>query len=199
MLLKSKLFLTLLLLCSTLNANNAKSLYKSKCLMCHSTQTVKDKSTLIAPPADEIMVHVKEAYSSKEDAINFMVDYILKPELSKTLCASVDKFGLMPSMASTVTKEQARVISDMMYEKFPRKAYQEKNKKSRANVNFSSLDKNGDGAVSSKEFQNFRAKRNNIDPNSFKADLYFKKVDLNGDGKMDKEEFLQMKNEKTGN
>ncbi len=92
--------------------------------MCHPTQTLMDKSKLITLPADEIMVHVKEAYSTKEDAINFMVDYILKPDISKTLCASIDKFGLMPSMASTVTKEQARVISSMMYENFPPKAYQ---------------------------------------------------------------------------
>jgi len=167
--------------------------------MCHPTQAVEDKSKLLGPPADEIMVHVKEAYSDKTQAVNFMVDYILKPEVSKALCASMDKFGLMPSMASTTTQEQARIISEMMYDNFPRKAYQEKADKSRANVSFEMLDTNGDGSISSKEFQNFRAKRNKIDPDSFKADLYFQKVDLNGDGKMDKEEFKKMKHEKSGN
>lgn len=167
--------------------------------MCHPTQTVQDKNKLLGPPADEIMLHVKEAFKSRDDAITFMVDYILKPEVSKALCASMDKFGLMPAMKGIVTKEQAKDISLMMYENFPREGYQQKERTSRDKVTFEMIDTNGDGYISAEEFRNFRAKRNGIDPDSFKVDLYFQKVDLNGDGKMDRDEFNKMKHEKMGN
>ena len=193
--------LTLLTLtfASSLYANESKELFKKRCMACHTTQAVEDKNKLLGPPADEIMVHVKEAYKDRDEAISFMVDYILKPEVNKALCASMDKFGLMPAMKGVITKEQARDISLMMYEKFPRASFQQKEKTARSEVTFEMIDSDGDGFISSQEFRNFRAERNGIDPNSFKVDLYFKKVDLNGDGKMDKKEFEKMKQEKSGN
>ena len=189
-------FLTLMLT-SSLYANESKQLFKKRCMACHTTQAVEDKSKLLGPPADEIMIHVKEAYKDKDEAINFMVDYILKPEVTKALCASMDKFGLMPAMKGIVTKEQARDISLMMYEKFPRASFQQKERTARSGVTFEMIDSNGDEAISPQEFRNFRAKRNSIDPNSFKVDLYFQKVDLDADGKMSKKEFEAMKKSKT--
>jgi hypothetical protein len=188
-----------LLLLSSLQAEDVKALYKNKCLVCHPTHVVQDKNKLLGPPADEIMVHVKEAYGDKMQAVNFMLDYILDPQVSKALCASMDKFGLIPSMQHRVSEDEARLISEMMYEKFPREDFQKKTKQSRENVSFEMIDTNKDGVISSKEFQIFRAKRNNIDPNSFKVDLYFQKVDLNKNGTMDKEEFKTMKHQKSGN
>jgi len=193
---KLKITISLFLLLNTLQADEAKSLFKSKCMFCHTTQSVVDKSKLLGPPADEVMLHVKEAYSNKKEAVAFMVDYILKPEVSKALCASMDKFGLMPSMKSSVSKEEAKTISELMYEKFPRASFQVKETKSRANIKLKDLDENSDGKISAKEFRNFRAKRNNIDPASLKHDLYFQKVDLNGNGYIDKKEFNEMKDKK---
>lgn len=187
------------LLLATMGADaagiDAAAAFKNKCLLCHTTKAVsaKDKEKLLGPPIDEVLYHVKERYPIKEDAVAFMADYIREPKVEKALCASMDKFGLMPSMKSTVTPEEARAIASMLFDRFPRADFARTQKKSRGGVTFSDLDSNGDGFVSPDEFRRFRAQRNGIDPEKFKADLYFRKVDLNGDGRMSPEEFEAMR------
>ena len=174
---------------------DAKAAFKSKCLLCHTVKRVTpaEKEKLLGPPADEVMYHVKERYPIKEDAVKFMADYILEPKVEKALCASMDKFGLMPSMKASVTPEEARAIAGMMFDAFPRPDFTLREKKSRRGITFADLDTDGDGSVSPEEFRNFRARRNGIDPEKFKADLYFQKVDLDRDGKMSPGEFEAMR------
>jgi hypothetical protein len=142
------------------------------------------------------MYHVKEKYPIRVDAVKFMADYTLEPKVEKALCASMDKFGLMPSMKKTVTPEEAVAISEMLFDRFPRPEFARQEKKSREGIRFSDLDADGNGYVTPEEFRNFRARRNGIDPENFKADLYFKKVDKNGDGRMSPEEFEAMRQAK---
>jgi mono/diheme cytochrome c family protein len=177
---------------------DAKEAFKAKCLLCHTTKAVTppEKEKLLGPPADEVMFHVKERYPIKADAVRFVADYILEPKVEKALCASMDKFGLMPSMKATVTPEEARAIAAMMFDAFPRSEFTRREKKSREGISFETVDTDGDGFVTPGEFRNFRAKRNGIDPGKFKADLYFQKVDLNKDGKMSPEEFEAMRKAK---
>ncbi len=193
--------LTATLLSSVLiqaNNLNSKEIYKNKCIMCHTTKLISrdQKKNLIGPPIDEVMLHVKEHYKNKEEAVYFITDYIMEPNAAKALCASIDKFGVMPSMKDRMSLEEANIVSKMIFEKFPREAFSISEKKSREGITFETIDTNKDGKITSKEFQIFRAKRNHMDPESFKQDIYFQKIDLNSDGIMDKEEFKKMRAER---
>jgi cytochrome c len=174
-------------------ANTPQELFTTKCVMCHTDKKIDSKANLIGPHINEVLFHVKEKFSDKKEAISFMKEYIFKPDASKALCASMDKFGLMPSLKGALTKSEADAILEYIYNNFPSKDFTKKEKKDRAGINFEKLDTNKDGFVTPQEFKEFRAKRNGIDVNSLKHNLYFKKVDLNKDGKMDKEEFIKMR------
>ena len=191
-----KLLLTGVALIGVIFANSGQDIFKSKCVMCHTAKIVDSKANLIGPPADEVMLHVKEKFSDKNEAVKFMKDYIFNPDPKKALCASMDKFGLMPSQKNVISDKEAQEVLEYMFNNFPRDEYTKKETKSREQVSFDKIDTNKDGFVSPKEFREFRAKRNGIDVNSFKQDLYFKKIDINGDGKMDKKEFEKMRKEK---
>jgi len=188
-----KILITSVALVAIVFANSAQDTFKAKCVMCHTAKVVDSKQNLIGPPADEVMLHVKEKFSNKEDAVAFMKDYIFNPNPKKALCASMDKFGLMPSQKNIISNKEAIEVLEYMFDNFPRKEYAKKETKSREQVSFDKIDTNKDGFVSPKEFREFRAKRNSIDASSFKQDLYFKKIDLNNDGKMDKLEFKKMR------
>jgi len=177
---------------------DAKKLFTRSCVVCHTAKLIdpSNKGNLIGPPADEVLMHIKEKFPTKKEAVNFMVDYIMKPDASKALCASMDKFGLMPSMEGVVSPEEAKAISAMMYDTFPHTEFAQKDQKIRAGISFETIDVNGDGGITPEEFRNFRAKKNGIDPAKFKHDLYFQRIDLNHDGKMDREEFQKMREAK---
>jgi len=166
--------------------------------MCHTTKLITrdQKKGLIGPSIDEVMLHVKERYPEKKEAVAFIADYLMHPSADKALCASIDKFGVMPSMKGRINQLEALAVSEMIFEKFPREQFATMEKKSREGITFETIDINKDGKITSKEFQIFRAKRNHMDPNSFKHDLYFQKIDQNGDGYMDRAEFQKMREER---
>jgi len=178
--------------------SSAKKLYKANCIMCHTTKLITrdQKKGLIGPPIDEVMLHVKERYPDRDKAVNFIADYLMHPSADKALCASIDKFGVMPSMKSRISNDEAVAVSEMIFDKFPRQQFATMERKSREGITFETIDSNGDGKITSKEFQHFRAKRNHMNPDSFKHDLYFQKIDQNGDGFMDKVEFQKMREER---
>jgi mono/diheme cytochrome c family protein len=187
-----KLFLLTTLLSLIASANGA-NIFKAKCVMCHTDKNITSKANLIGPPIDEVMLHVKEKYSNKKEAIVFMKNYIFKPDPKKALCASMDKFGIMPSQKGIISPKEADEVLEFLFANYPRANFAKKEKKSRAQVSFDKIDTNKDGFVTPEEFKAFRAKRNNIDVSSFKHNLFFKKIDKNGDGKMDLEEFKIMR------
>jgi len=166
--------------------------------MCHTTKLISrdQKKGLIGPPIDEVMLHVKEHYPEKKEAVAFIADYLMHPSVDKALCASIDKFGVMPSMKGRINQQEALAVSEMIFEKFPREQFATMEKKSREGITFDTIDIDKDGKITSREFQIFRAKRNHMDPNSFKHDLYFQKIDQNKDGYMDRAEFQKMRKER---
>ena len=113
-----KIVLISLSLVSLLVANDAKSLFENKCATCHKV-VVEDKNSLIAPPVNKVMKHVKRSFPNKEEAIAFMKDYVLNPDPKKTICPSIDIFGVMPSMKGSVSKEELEKIVNYMYDNFP--------------------------------------------------------------------------------
>ena len=181
---------------------NATQLFETNCAACHITDLTKmdNKSAFVAPPVDEIMTHAKEEFGTdKAKAVKYMAEYIRNPDPMKSFCASIETFGVMPSQKDVVTAKEAEAIVSMMYDTYPRKEFTEKEKQNGGGhhgMRFEKLDKNGDGSITAKEFQLFRAQKNHIDPSKFVNTYYFDRMDLNRDGKMDREEFDKMKSEK---
>jgi len=115
-----------LLLTSTLYAQDGASLFAAKCAACHQTSRPNDMSTLVAPPVMGVMRHVKMRYTTKEDAMKFIIEYALNPQVSKSVCMpqKIKRFGLMPSQKGNVGKEELTTIAAWMYDNFPSQGFQ---------------------------------------------------------------------------
>ncbi len=111
------------LFCSTYLAasENAEALFDAKCAVCHSKTKPADMNKVTAPAVMGVMRHVKMAYPQKEEAVKFMVDYVLEPSKSKSICMpqKIERFGLMPSQKGNVTEEELKKISEWMFDRFP--------------------------------------------------------------------------------
>ncbi|MEN8146360.1 MAG: hypothetical protein ABFR02_01930 [Campylobacterota bacterium] len=103
-------------------APSAETLFDSKCASCHIKVRPDDKSTLVAPPAMGVMRHVKMQYSTKESAVAFMTSYVMDPQKAKAVCRaqSIERFGLMPSQKGNVSEAELKLISEWMYDNYPR-------------------------------------------------------------------------------
>jgi cytochrome c551/c552 len=182
---------------SILSANEAEALFNSKCATCHKVQ-VTDKNSLIAPPINKVMMHIKKSFKDKDEALKFMKEYAINPDPTKTVCPSIDIFGVMPPQKGVVTDSQLDKIVNYLYDNFPKGAMQHRgmgmgrgmHKGMMGKMAFMKIDSNGDGAISKEEFNAFRAKKEGIDPSKIKYDYFFKRLDKNGDGKLDQEEFM---------
>ena len=55
-------------------------------------------SKVLAPALMGVMRHIKMDYPDKNEAVKFMVDYILEPSKEKAICMpkKIERFGLMP-------------------------------------------------------------------------------------------------------
>ena len=113
-------------------ASSAETLFDAKCAVCHVKVRSDDKSTLVAPPANGVMRHVKMNYESKESAVAFMLSYVLDPKRDTAVCKpkSIQRFGLMPSQKGAVSEAELKVISEWMYDNFPQAGAMHKEGKS---------------------------------------------------------------------
>ena len=69
---------TIVALTSSLQATEtAEGLYDAKCAACHTKTRPTDMSKVVAPALMGVMRHIKMAYPNKDEAVKFMVDYIL--------------------------------------------------------------------------------------------------------------------------
>jgi len=153
-------------------SQNPEALFDTKCSTCHMKSVPMDKSTMIAPPLNGVMRHVKMAYPSKKEAIAFVVDYVQNPSKKKAVCMKqkIARFGLMPSQKGNVTPHEIEVIASWMYDNYPKtgfkgqgmlKRYSQKNKKqmNKRRISFEMIDTNKDGMISKDEFQAFQKMR----------------------------------------
>jgi cytochrome c551/c552 len=122
-----KIFKVLLFLSLGINiyANDAKVLFDNKCSMCHQTSRPADMSSVVAPAIMGVMRHVKMSYPSKDNAVNFIVDYVLNPTKEKSICMpqKIARFGLMPSQKGSVTEEELREIASWLFDNYPPKGF----------------------------------------------------------------------------
>ncbi|WP_200762276.1 c-type cytochrome [Nitrosophilus alvini] len=113
----------LFLFTGAVNAEDGRTLFEKKCSVCHITgmPALEQKRKMVAPPAAGIMFHVKENYKTKQEAVDFIVDYVLNPSKDKAVCMSktIKRFGVMPSMKGNVSKDELIVIAKYMYDNFP--------------------------------------------------------------------------------
>ena len=109
-----------LMVISVANGGSGEKLFENKCATCHKIVRPSDRSSLIAPPARGITMHVKMKYPEREEFGAFVKDYVLRPSRDKSLCRpeSIERFGLMPSQKGNVTEKELEEISDYMYETF---------------------------------------------------------------------------------
>jgi len=99
----------------------AEELYDAKCATCHIKMMPADMSSVVAPALMGVMRHIKMSYPNKDEAVKFMVDYVLDPQKSKAICMpqKIDRFGLMPSQKGNVTQAQLTKITGWMFDNFP--------------------------------------------------------------------------------
>ncbi len=106
---------------STFATDTAETLFDAKCAVCHTKTRPTDMNNIVAPAIMGVMRHIKMSYPQKEDAVKFMVDYVLEPSKSKAICMpqKIERFGLMPSQKGNVSKEELTKISNWLYDNYP--------------------------------------------------------------------------------
>jgi mono/diheme cytochrome c family protein len=102
-------------------ADRAEVLFDTKCASCHSKTKPTDMDKVLAPALMGVMRHVKMTYPNKDEAVKFMVDYILEPTKEKAICMpqKIERFGLMPSQKGNVTEAELTQITSWMFDNFP--------------------------------------------------------------------------------
>ncbi len=109
----------------TYAVESAEALFDAKCSICHFKTRPIDMSKVTAPALMGVMRHIKMAYPAKEDAVKFMVNYVLEPSKEKAICMpeKMQRFGLMPSQKGNVSKEELVRITSWMFDNFPPKGF----------------------------------------------------------------------------
>ncbi len=102
-------------------AESAEGLYDAKCAACHTKTRPTDMSKVLAPALMGVMRHIKMEYPDKDEAVKFMVDYVLEPSKEKAICMpkKIERFGLMPSQKGNVTEAQLTKITFWMFDNYP--------------------------------------------------------------------------------
>jgi cytochrome c len=109
---------------------DAKALLESKCASCHDLNmpphTSEDEK---APPMYTITIHLKDWIKSDTDTekrekyIAFLQTYVLHPSKEISYCdeKSLAQYGLMPSQAKNVNKEEVAAIAAYIYQRYDQK------------------------------------------------------------------------------
>jgi len=114
----NKLLLVTVLVTSSLLAQSSdiEALAVEKCGSCHLIGAItKDKlNNMSAPPSWALSKKVKDAYSNRDDAINFIVEYTMNPSEEKMLFShkTKERFGVMPSQKDLLSEEELRAVAE---------------------------------------------------------------------------------------
>ena len=104
-------------------ASSPEALIKTNCAACHmlTTPTAAMIPTLKAPAMDAVMFHINLAISDKKEIKAFIVDYVMNPKITKSVCESnkVTQFGIMPSLKGKISDADFSTVVDYMMENFP--------------------------------------------------------------------------------
>ena len=121
---------SLLLLAFTnamLFAANGAELTKANCASCHmlTTPTPDMIPTMKAPAMDAVMYHIDLAMENKKEIKDFIMDYVINPAASKSVCESnkVQQYGVMPSLKGKISQKDLSAIADHMIATYPSKEF----------------------------------------------------------------------------
>ena len=108
-------------LATSLFSADGEKIFDSKCAICHIKTKPTDRASLVAPPIMGVMRHVKMVYPNREDAINFIVDYVQNPTREKAVCMpqKIARFGLMPSQKGNINLEELEQVAKWLFDNFP--------------------------------------------------------------------------------
>jgi len=205
---KKVILLSAVLISFAFANSSEQELFNTKCAVCHKVDVdLTNKDSLIAPPISKVMMHVKRSFKDKNKAIEFMKDYVINPDPKKTVCPSIDIFGVMPAQKGLISDEELDKVLNYLYDTFPQGNMGQGGKgmgqgkgmghggkgmgqgRGMGRGGFAKIDSNNDGFISKNEFKAFRAQREGIDIKKIKYDYFFNRLDKNNDGKLSKDEF----------
>lgn len=154
---------TLGLATSLFASADAQKIFDAKCAMCHIKTMPTNRANMVAPALMGVMRHVKMVYPNKEDAVDFMVDYVQNPTKEKAICMpqKIARFGLMPSQKGNITPEELKEVTEWMFDNLPPANFRGRGmgKGMQNRPTFSSFDANGDGKITPEEFTAFQNAR----------------------------------------
>ncbi len=104
-------FLSVFFISSALASDDGKSLYHSLCESCH----VPEGQPTLAPPLFGMKNHIMGRYPAREDFINYVVNWVKKPDATRSLMpGAVKRFGVMP--AFPYVEDQLRAVAAFIYD-----------------------------------------------------------------------------------
>lgn len=133
-----KILLFLSLFVFSLYAVDGRDVYEKNCAKCHidmisKAETLKNFSTLKAPPMIEVANRLKNYIQITEDdedmhravVIAFIKYYITKPDITYSMCdpMAIEKFGQMPSLKGKITEEESEAVAAWIYDHYEEKEF----------------------------------------------------------------------------
>ena len=89
-------------------------LLRQKCYACHSV-TAQSHDVIIAPPLEAVKRRYKVSYSTKEEFVYAMTNWVLDPNIDNALMrGAVNKFNVMPKQP--FDKNDIIKISEYIFE-----------------------------------------------------------------------------------
>jgi len=108
-------------------ASNGAELTKTNCASCHmlTTPTPDMIPTMKSPPMDAVMYHINLVMQAKKEIKDFIMDYAINPDASKSVCESnkVQKYGVMPSLKGKISQKDLAAIAEHMIATYPSKEF----------------------------------------------------------------------------
>jgi len=106
----NRFFISLLLSSCIYASDDGLLLFNGNCVTCHHSS-----KSISAPSMMEVQKNYKRAFSKKEDFVNYMSKWVIKPNKETSIMLdAVDKYSLMPELAFEI--EVLREISSFIYD-----------------------------------------------------------------------------------
>lgn len=112
---KLKVIILLLGIVNIGYSNTGKELFDINCASCHEVGARK-----IAPPTFAVINHLKQKYTSEDEFVNKVVNWVNNPNKNNTVMpGAIKKFGLMPKI--DILEQDLLKIANFLYNHNPKK------------------------------------------------------------------------------